>query len=155
MSANRFLPILNLIGCLILLGVLLAQWLKERGMSQKISALNQQLVISRNESVAERMRASALENDVAQLKESVESTVKARQETEAAMEKLIAEHQAQARRATSSDQSNQEQLKTWEAAIAERDAKLRELSNTLTATRSRLDEAIKNYKQQEQGREGM
>jgi chromosome segregation ATPase len=145
-SANRFLPIANLIGCVILIGMLLTQWLKERGLSQKINDLNRQLVISRDESAAEKMRANALENDVAQLKESIESTVKARQETEATMAKLIAEREAQALAIGGNQQANQEQLKKWEAAIAERDGKLRELNTNLTATRERLDEAIKKLK---------
>lgn len=147
MTASRFLPFLNLAGCLLITGIILAQWLKERGLADRINTLDQQLVASREQYELEKKRAATLENDVAQLKESIESTVKARQEAETAMAKMIAEHQAQVATVATANQSNQEQAKIWEKAIADRDEKIRTLNAGLTATRERLDEAIAKLKE--------
>ncbi len=147
MTLSRFLPLLNLVGCLLITGVILAQWLKERGLDTQIGKLNQQLAAAHDERDAEIKRSAALENDIVQLKASIESTVYARQQTEAALAKLTAETQAHAANAATASQSNQEQAKLWETAIAERDTKIRELNAELTSTRRRLDEAIARLKQ--------
>lgn len=150
MTTSRFLPIANLIGCLLITGIIVAQWLKERGLDSRIEGLNQQLVVSRDQYEGEKTRAAALERDVSQLKESVESTVKARKETEDAMAKMIADREALAAVAASSaantNQAAQDQVKTWEKAIADRDVKIKDLNASLTATRERLDEAITKLK---------
>ncbi|MEO5716599.1 MAG: hypothetical protein ABIT37_24180 [Luteolibacter sp.] len=147
MSLSRILPIANLVGCLLITGIIVAQWLKERGLDSKIHGLNQQLVATRDQYDAEKKHTAALESDVAQLKESIESTVKSRKETEDALAKLIAERDAQAAAsATTLNQANQEQVKIWEKAIADRDGKIRDLSASLTATRARLDDAVENLK---------
>ena len=147
MTSSRFLPLLNLAGCLLITGIILAQWLKERGLDSRIKELNHQLAVTREERDIERKRATALENDVAQLKDSIESTVQARKETEDAMAKLVADGQAQAATIASAHQSNQEQVKIWEKAIADRDVKIRELNTNLTTTRERLNEAITKLKE--------
>lgn len=147
MTPSRFLPLLNLVGCLLITGVILAQWLKERGLDTRIKELNQQLVTTREQHDAEKTRAAALENDIAQLKAAIESTVQARKETEDAMAKLVAESQSQAAAVASANQSNEEKAKIWEKAIAERDAKIRELDSSLNATRERLDKAIAKLKE--------
>jgi chromosome segregation ATPase len=146
-TPSRFLPILNLVGCLLITGVILAQWLKERGLDTRIKELNQQLVTTREQHDAEKTRAAALENDIAQLKAAIESTVQARNETEDAMAKLVAESQAQDASVASTHQANLEQVKKWEAAIAERDAKIRELNSSLGTTRELLDKAIARLKE--------
>ena len=146
MTASRFLPLLNLVGCLLISGIILAQWLKERGLNAKIDYLNRQLVFSREQSEAETKRATALEHDIVQLKESIESTVKARKETEDAMAKMIADQKAQIDIVATANQSNQEQVKIWEKSIADRDEKIRVLDAGLTATRARLEEAIAKLK---------
>ena len=146
MTASRFLPLLNLVGCLLISGIILAQWLKERGLNAKIDYLNRQLVFSREQSEAETKRATALEQDIVQLKDSIESTVKARKETEDAMAKMIADQKAQIDIVATANQSNQEQVKIWEKSIADRDEKIRVLDAGLTATRARLDEAIAKLK---------
>ena len=147
MTTSRFLPLLNLVGCLLISGLILAQWHKERGLDTRIKELNQQLVAAGEQHDAEMKRATALENDIAQLKESIESIVKTRTETEDAMAKLVAESQARATTVATTNQSNLEQAKIWEQAIADRDAKIRELNSSLTATRERLNEAIAKLKE--------
>ncbi len=151
MTTSRLLPLLNLTGCLLITGIIVFQWLKERGLDQRIDTLNRQLVATRDQYDAEKSRATTLEGDVAQLKESIESTVNARKETEDAMAKMIAEREAQAAAAAgavaTTQQTVQQQTEIWEKALAERDAKIRDLNASLTATRSRLDEAISKLKE--------
>jgi len=146
-TLSRFLPLLNLAGCLLITGIILAQWLKERGLDARIDNLNQQLVSTREQYETEKKRATALDSDITQLKESIESTVKARKETEDAMAKMIAERQAEVATVATANQSNQEQAKVWEKAITDRDEKIRTLNAGLTATRARLDEAISKLKE--------
>jgi chromosome segregation ATPase len=149
-TTSRILPIANLIGCLLITGIIIAQWLKERGIQDRVVVLNEQLASARETLEAEQKRATALESDVAQLKAAVEATFQARKQSEEAMAKLIAEREAQAATAANAVASNQEtivkQTEVWEKALAERDAKLRELNASLTATRARLDEAVGKLK---------
>ena len=147
MTASRFLPILNLVGCLLITGIIFAQWLKERGLDSRIGELNKQLTATRDQYEAAKNRVAALENDIVQLKTSIESTVQSRKEADDAMAKLVAERDAQAATVAIANQSNQEQVKIWEKAIADRDAKIGELNAGLTATRERLNEAIEKLKE--------
>ncbi len=147
MTLSRFLPLLNLVGCLLITGIILAQWFKERGQNTRITQLAHQLTVARDQRDAEIKRTAALEGDIVQLKEAIESTVQARNETEAAMAKLVAESQTHAASLATATQSNQDQAKVWETAIAERDTKIRELDAELTNTRRRLDEAVSKLKQ--------
>jgi chromosome segregation ATPase len=142
-TPSRFLPLLNLAGCLLITGIILAQWLKERGLNARIETLNTQLVATRDQYELEKKRAATLEHDITQLKESIESTVKARKETEDAMARMIAERDAQTTGLTA---ASQEQAQVWEKAIADRDEKIRALNAGLAATRERLDEAIAKLK---------
>lgn len=144
MTTSRFLPILNLVGCLLITGIVLAQWLKERGLDRKIDTLGKELVVSREETAEARKRATALESDVSQLKASIEETMKARQEAEAAVEKITAEHNTQMETVAT---ASGEQVKTWEAALAARDEKIRELGAALSASRERLNEAVAKLKE--------
>ncbi|RYD43448.1 MAG: hypothetical protein EOP85_10135 [Verrucomicrobiaceae bacterium] len=148
MTTSRFLPIVNLIGCVLITGIIVFQWLKERGFNTEIESLNKQLVAAGDELSNEKARAMALENDVSQLKESVESTVKARKETEEAMARMTAEQNARIAEQTEKAQKViQEQVVVWEKAIADRDTRIRELNTTLGATRARLDAAIARLKE--------
>ena len=146
-TTRRLLPLLNLLGCLILTGLVVCQWLKERDLNRRIASLNQQLVTTRDQYDTEKSRATALESDIAQLKDSIESTTAASKETEAALAQITAERQAQAVTTSDAQQTLQAQTAVWEKAIAERDTKLGELAATLTVTRERLDQAISKLKQ--------
>ncbi len=143
MTTSRFLPVLNLAGCLLITGVIIAQWLKERGLDDRIETLGKELVISRGQTAEAQKHATALESDVIQLKEAIEATTKARQEAEEAASRVIAEHNE---KMTAFTTASEDQVKTWEAALAARDAKIRELNASLTATRERLNEAIAKLK---------
>lgn len=143
MTLRRFLPILNLVGCLLISGIIVFQWLKERGLETRITVLQGQLAGSRELYQAEKLRVAALENDVVQLKESIESSARAGKQAEAALATAIAERDAQS---TGLATANQEQVDVWQKAIAERDEKIRSLGTSLAATRERLDEAVTQLK---------
>jgi chromosome segregation ATPase len=140
---NRVLPIVNLIGCILVTGVIIAQWLKERGLGTRIENLTEQVAEARDQVETERERASALERDVAQLKEAVESTVQARREAEETFTRTLGERDAQAAELAT---AAQQQVQLWEKAIAERDERIRALNSDLAATRKRLDEAVAKLK---------
>jgi chromosome segregation ATPase len=140
---NRVLPIVNLIGCILVTGVIIAQWLKERGLGTRIENLTEQVAEARDQVETERERASALERDVAQLKEAVESTVQARREAEETFTRTLGERDAQAAELAT---AAQQQVQLWEKAIAERDERIRALNSDLVATRKRLDEAVAKLK---------
>lgn len=144
MTTSRFLPILNLVGCLLITVVIVAQWFKERELVGRIKTISQELVAAREQTADAENRAVALERDVIQLKESIEATAQARKEAEEEAAKITTEHnEKMAALAIASE----EQVKTWQAAIAERDTKITELSDSLGATRKRLDEAIAKLKE--------
>jgi chromosome segregation ATPase len=147
-TSSRFLPILNLVGCLLITVVIVAQWLKERGLGERIASISQELVISRDQTAEAEKRVIALESDVAQLKEAIEATTLARKEAEEAarteVEKITTGHNEKIAELTT---ASEERVKTWEAAIATRDEKIRALNATLTSTRERLDEAIAKLKE--------
>jgi chromosome segregation ATPase len=142
-NTSRLLPIINLVGCLLITGIVVAQWLKERGLDSRIESLTKQVSETRGQYEAEHKRATALEHDIAQLKDAIESTVQAKKDAEETMAKALVERDAQAAALTA---AAQEQTQTWQKAIAERDERIRSLNADLTATRKRLDEAIANLK---------
>ncbi|GAA5122437.1 hypothetical protein JIN84_09990 [Luteolibacter yonseiensis] len=150
MTTNRILPIANLVGCLVITGIIVVQWINERINYNRIGVLNAELGTTREQLDSEKNRAGALENDVRQLKDSIESTMRTRNEMEEAMAKMMAEREAQAATTASAVAINNEailkQTEIWEKAIAERDARIRELNTNLTAARNRLDSAIAELK---------
>lgn len=143
MKSSRILPIVNLVGCLLVTGIIVAQWLKERGLGTRIENLTEQVAAAHNQYEAERDRATALERDVAQLKESVEATVQARKDAEETMAQTLAERDAHLAQLVT---AAQEQAEVWQKAIAERDERIRSLNESLVASRKRLDEAIASLK---------
>lgn len=138
----RILPILNAIGCLVLSLVVASQWLKERKTDQNLLEVRNNLTAAMDFSAAETRRATALERDIAVLKESIEATQKSAEEAARA----AAENATQATGLETELTAAREQVKSWEAALTERDAKLRSLNDDLTATRKRLDTAIASLK---------
>lgn len=143
MKPSRFLPIVNLIGCILVTGIIVAQWLKERGLGTRIEHLTHQISEARGQYEAERDRATALERDVSQLKEAIESTVQARKAAEETMAKTLAERDAQTAKLAA---TTQEQTEIWQKAIAERDERIRSLNADLVAARKRLDESVASLK---------
>jgi chromosome segregation ATPase len=138
----RILPILNAIGCLVLTGLVAGQWLRERESNQSLAATQGELIAAKEFSSSETKRATALERDIAVLKESIEATQKSAEEAARA----AATKATEASTLEAEIAATREQIKTWEAAIAQRDTTLRNLDAELTATRKRLDAAIAQLK---------
>jgi chromosome segregation ATPase len=143
MAPARTLPILNLLGCLVLTGLIVAMWQKEQGLVAKNSALATQLAASEEQLTAEKKHAADLSLDISQLKESIESTARSHQELEASLAKITSERDILTYAGTTVQEA---QAKVWQTAIAERDAKIKDLDTMLTATRERLDQAIVQLK---------
>lgn len=144
MITQRFLPILNLVGCALVTSVIVAQWFKERGLDVRIETLGKQLHVARDQKAESEKRVTALESDVVQLKEAIEASTEARQEAEVAASRIAAEHNEKMRQFAT---AGEDQVKTWETAVAERDDKIRALNTSLVFTRERLNEAIARLKE--------
>ena len=144
MKASRILPVLNLIGCLAITGIIVTQWLREVRHNEKIERLDNELSDARALAEAERKRADTLQGDVDQLKDSVESIMQARREAEEDMAARIAASDA---RVEETAKAAEEQIASWQKAVADRDARIRQLDSQLAATRERLDEAIGKLKE--------
>ena len=137
MVKSRVLPLLNAIGCLILTGVIVLQWRKERTLDEAVAQLGAGLHTAKGQAATEAKRAAALERDIAVLKESIEAT----QQAAEAASRLLAEKEARVSALETETASAREQLTLWQNAVTMRDQKLRDLVAELTATRRRLDEA--------------
>jgi chromosome segregation ATPase len=137
MVKSRVLPLLNAIGCLILTGVIVLQWRKERTLDEAVAQLGAGLHTANGQAATEAKRAAALERDIAVLKESIEAT----QQAAEAASRLLAEKEARVSALETETASAREQLTLWQNAVTMRDQKLRDLVAELTATRRRLDEA--------------
>ncbi len=139
---SRSLPIINAVGCLVLTALVASQWLKERKSDQALTATQSELSAAKEFSASESQRATALERDIAVLKESIAATQKSAEEAA-----LAAATNATAANVLETEvTAAREQVKAWEAALAERDAKLRSLDAELIVTRQRLDAAIAKLK---------
>ncbi|MEO8615319.1 MAG: hypothetical protein ABI600_09275 [Luteolibacter sp.] len=139
---SRFLPIVNAIGCLVLTGLVVAQWAKERTHLREIQQLQSQLVLSEQKLADEFKQSAGLEKDIAGLKESIDLTRKSSEQAAISLidqARLTDRFQAELSAA-------REQVNAWEASINERDAKLLRLNSDLIATRERLNEAISKLK---------
>lgn len=143
MKASRVLPILNLLGCLLISGIIVVQWLREIAWNERLGNLRKELAESREQTMAEAKRADSLQSDVDQLKESVEATVAERRKTEEEMGKAIAERDA---KTAGIVEEAKTQIETWQKAVSERDAAIGKLNTELRNTRQRLDEAIEKLK---------
>lgn len=141
---SRVLTILNAAGCLILAGVLVAQWSKERQLDHTVETLNASLLTARKQAAADAERAAGLDRDIAALKESIEATQKAADASAQALTEKEAQLQTFHAEVTT---AASDQVKTWQAAIVERDEKLKSLSSELTATRTKLNQAIAKLKE--------
>jgi D-aminopeptidase len=146
------LSIINALGCAILLGLAVTQWVKHENL-RKLSLQQQneshQIALQRDEALE---KISALQTDIADLKLAIEQTQQsAREATESALKHeeeaknlTIANQTLQTERDTVTAERDALQARTaeWMAAIKERDAALTKLNADSLALRKRLDEAI-------------
>jgi len=146
---GRGLTLVNAAGCVILGLLLVLQWRKERALDGRIDELQASWVAAQDETAAARDHSATLEREQAMLKESIAS----QQQALAASGQLLTQRDAQLAQRDAelaAEQhlvaSMQDQLKTWQAAVALRDERIHALSTDLTHARRRLDEAIAKLK---------
>ena len=139
---GRGLTLVNAAGCLLLGLLLVLQWRKEWSLDENIQVLKASLVAARDLHAAERERAEMLEREQEQLKDSIESM----QEAAETSGRQVAERDAQVAELAARIEILNEQIKTWQAAITQRDDRIRALNADLTASRQRLDQAIAKLK---------
>lgn len=135
---TRALAILNILGCLALVGLITFQWRREQSMERslrKVTGERDSAVTKVYELEDHRKR---LERDVALLKESLKETQQAAEETA----RQLTEKTELAEKLETDLESAMEQIAAWEAAVAERDKRIAALNGQLAMTRTRLDEAI-------------
>ena len=139
---SRTLPLVNAIGCLALTGLVVAQWFKERSMRDELVQSKAKLSLALQQTDEESKRRTALERDIAVLKETIESARKAAEtSTKDIVEKDRSVTQLQAELTAA-----REQITVWETAMKTRDEQIRTLDSNLAATRKRLEEAIAKLK---------
>ena len=138
----RVLPIINAIGCLVLIGLIATQWRKEHACLIDISLLQSKLTVVQDHATEEEKHSAALEKDIAALKETIEIIRKSNEEST----RILAEQNNHTGNLQEERDAARAQIKIWEISIAERDDKLRNLNTDLTATRYRLNEAISKLK---------
>lgn len=139
---SRTLSIFNAVGCLLLTGVVIAQWRGERVLDGRLAALRTELGAAKSQAADEAKHRAALERDITVLKESIEATQQAAESSAL----VLADKDALATRLQAELDAAREQVAAWEAAIQARDERIRSLDADLSATRKRLDEAIANLK---------
>ncbi len=136
------LTILNASGCLVLTALVVMQWNRERACDATLAKIKSELFTSEKQVVTATKHSGDLERDIAALKESMEAMrVAAEDSARVAAEKESLTNGLQSEVATA-----RSQVKSWQDAIAGRDAKLLELTSHLNATRQRLDAAISQLK---------
>lgn len=138
----RTLPLLNAIGCLALTGLVVAQWRKERSMRDELADTKAKLSLSLQQTDEEVKHRTALERDIAVLKETIESAQKAAESST----KDLVEKDSTVTRLKAELTAAREQITVWEAAMKTRDEQIRTLNDKLAATRKRLEEAIAKLK---------
>jgi len=139
----RFLPFLNLIGCLALTALVVVQWRRERSLDGVLADLRSQIAAAHHQAEEDAGRRTALERDIAVLKESIEATQKA---AESAARELDCKQQEIASLQIG-NAAALDQLAAWEAAVKQRDERIITLNEELAKTRQRLDEAVKRIKE--------
>ena len=139
---SRVLPILNAVGCLVLTGLVVAQWNKERALDRTLPRSAPNSPPPGNKPPREAKRAAALERDIAVLKESIEATQQAAEEPPAGS----AEKETQAAGLETEITTAREQVTTWESHRRPATPSSANSTRISTATRQRLDEAIAKLK---------
>ncbi len=149
MSTARFLPLINAIGCVVLVGFILIQWRGGQALSRELHESRSREILEKNARMDAEKMSRQLQADLDGLKASIDSI----QQAAAEAEKNMAAKEEEAKGLAGLVTQAQDQIKTWEEAvkardeaIVQRDTKLKDLNETLVATRQRLDEAVAELK---------
>ncbi len=135
---HSLITVINAIGCVILLGVVVTQWVQSEDQRKSYRALqtDSQMIIEARD--AAEKKVTALISDIADLKASLAATQKAAEDATLAGKN----QQDQLQAACIERDALRLQVSEWEAAIKQRDTALAEQNAALVALRQRLDEAI-------------
>ena len=139
---QSLITVINAIGCVVLLGIIVAQWVQneeQRKSFRELQSDRQEIIEARDE--AEK-NITSLKTDTVDLKASLEATQKAAEEATLAGKT----QQDQLQLVGTERDALRLQVSEWEAAIKLRDTALAEQNATLVALRKRLDEAIVELK---------
>ena len=153
----KVLPIINAIGCVVLVGFILIQWFGGQVLSKELHDAKEREIHEKNARFEVEKQVKTLQSDIEGLKNSVDSL---RQAAEAAEKEVAFKNEEIAKFAGGLEEAKAK-IVTWEqavkerdealqkrdAALAERDSKLKEVNGQLIATRKRLDEAVAELKQ--------
>ncbi len=140
---SRLLPVINLVGCLALAGLVVVQWRREHVLDMATAGLRKELAESRAQTAEEAERRAALERDIVVLKESMEATQLAAETSArnlAAKQQLAGQLEAELAAA-------RQQVTAWEQALKQRDERIGALDAELAKTRARLNEAVARLKE--------
>ncbi|WP_264502474.1 hypothetical protein [Luteolibacter flavescens] len=157
------LPIVNAVGCVVLVGFIFIQWLEGQGLERDLGETRTREILEKNARTEAEQQITQLRSDIQGLKDSVDSI---RQAAEAAEKELVIKNEEIAKFAAGLEEARA-MIVTWEAAVKERDealklrdealqkrdeaiaardSKLKEVNAQLVATRKRLDEAVAELK---------
>lgn len=143
------LPIVNVIGCVLLLGIVGMQWQQSEQQREAYRAI-QVREHAANEARDEAVkRAEALTVDLTELKQSLVQTQKAADEAALASQKKgeqLAVSTASRDQALAERDALQKQIVEWEAALKLRDQTITEQNAAMIALRKKLDDAIAQLK---------
>ena len=138
----RVIPWINAIGCLVLVGLLIAQWRGEHLATRQIDELRGSLAAATSRANEESARCAALERDLQVLKEAAEKSgqaVESGRSDAAAKEAQIKELEKAVKQAGG-------RVEEWRGAIAQRDERIRKLEAEVTEAKRRLSEAVGKLK---------
>ncbi len=138
---KRFLPWLNLLGVLVLAGLCVVQWQRDRRMNLEVNRLEKVRQAHEQKIADQEKSAKGLMDDLAHFKEQFQETHRDSTEARAAAQKLERQNlQLSAER---------EQLKAsvtnWAAAVAERDERLKLAGVQLRDLSARLNESVLKF----------
>ena len=139
---QSLITVINAIGCVVLLGIIVAQWVQneeQRKSFRELQSDRQEIIEARDEA---DKNITSLKTDIVDLKASLEATQKAAEEATLAGKT----QQDQLQLVGTERDALRLQVSEWEAAIKLRDTALAEQNATLVALRKRLDEAIVELK---------
>jgi peptidoglycan hydrolase CwlO-like protein len=150
------LPIVNAVGCVVLVGFILVQWFGGQKLDHELHEAKSREILEKNARFEAEKQVKTLQSDIQGLKDSVDSI---RLAAETAEKELVGKNDEIAKFATGLEEAKtkiaewelavkdrDEAIQKRDAALAERDSKLKELNGQLVATRKRLDEAVAELK---------
>ena len=149
MTTARLLPIINAAGCVLLVGLVVVQWHGGAVLAKKVHNVEVKLINEENARLNAEFENEKLRKDIDGLKASIDSIRKDSEEHE----KELAARTAELTTLDATLVDAQNKVKEWEEALKARDeaivlgdSKIKELNNSLVATRKRLDEAVAQLK---------